>query len=86
MSRYLDLNFLRHAQPDERIAALRRMRHDERQRQHDASAVEGPETAEEERRRSGRLARRFRETFRIRTRMQTAGEEEAGQAGTRSPA
>src|SRR6187402_1420751 len=64
VSRFLDLNRLRHAPPDERIAALRRLR-EQSQREGEA-----PEDAEEPSRRA-RLTNRLRDTFRIRTRTQT---------------
>ena len=66
VSRFLDLNRLRHAPPDERIAALRRLRE---QSQRDG---EGVEDVEEPSRRA-RLTGRLRDTFRIRTRAQNEG-------------
>lgn len=64
ISRFLDRNRLRHAPPDERIAALRRLREHS---QREGGVVEGSEQ------RSGRarLTGRLRDTFRIRTRPQT---------------
>jgi hypothetical protein len=63
VARLLDLNRLRHAPPDERIAALRQLR--------EQSQLEGeqPEDVEEISRRA-RLTNRLRDTFRIRTREQ----------------
>jgi hypothetical protein len=63
MSRFVDLRRLRHAPPDERIAALRSLR-EESQRL--------PVVAEdtEERSRRARLTGRLRDTFRVRTRTQ----------------
>jgi len=63
VSRFLDLNRLRTAPPDERIAALRRLREQSRR--------EGEATEDvEERSRRARLTGRLRDTFRIRTRRQ----------------
>jgi hypothetical protein len=64
ISRFLDLNRLRHAPPDERIAALRELR--------EQSRAEGDqvEDVEEQRSRRTRLTGRLRDTFRIRTRTQ----------------
>ncbi|KAF4627481.1 hypothetical protein G7Y89_g10674 [Cudoniella acicularis] len=64
MSRFLDLNRLRHAPPDERIAALRELREQSRT---DAEPMEDPE---EQISRRARLTSRLRDTFRIRTRTQ----------------
>ncbi|KAI9048136.1 hypothetical protein LZ554_007931 [Drepanopeziza brunnea f. sp. 'monogermtubi'] len=64
VSRLLDLSRLRHAPPDERIAALRQLR-EETQRTGESTT----EVAEEPSRRA-RLTRRLRDTFRIRTRAQ----------------
>lgn len=69
VSRFLDLNRLRHAPPDERIAALRRLR-EESQRD-----GESAEDAEEPSRRA-RLTGRLRDTFRIRTRTQNSNTQE----------
>lgn len=63
VSRFLDLNRLRHAPPDERIAALRRLRE---QSQQDGESVEDVEEPS----RRARLTGRLRDTFRIRTRTQ----------------
>ncbi len=65
ISRFLDLNRLRHAAPDERIAALRELR-EQSQREGAPEVVEDTE----ERSRRVRLAGRLRDTFRIRTRTQ----------------
>ncbi len=65
ISRFLDLHRLRHAPPDERIAALRSLR-EESQRDTDAAATPAEDT--EERTRRARLTGRLRDTFRIRTR------------------
>ena len=64
-SRFLDLNRLRHAPADERIAALRSLR-EQTQRDGEAEDVEEPS-------RRARLTGRLRDTFRIRTR--TAAQE-----------
>ena len=66
VSRFLDLNRLRHAPPDERIAALRRLREQSQQEGELAEDVEEPS-------RRARLTGRLRDTFRIRTR--TAAQE-----------
>jgi hypothetical protein len=63
VARLLDLNRLRHAPPDERIAALRQLR-EQSQRE-----GEQPEDVEETSRRA-RLTNRLRDTFRVRTREQ----------------
>jgi hypothetical protein len=63
VARLLDLNRLRHAPPDERIAALRQLR--------EQSQQEGEPTEDvEESSRRARLTNRLRDTFRIRTRAQ----------------
>ncbi|KAG4444298.1 hypothetical protein IFR05_000273 [Cadophora sp. M221] len=67
VSRFLDLNRLRHAPPDERIAALRQLR-EETQRAGEEPVNSG-DIAEEPSRRA-RLTNRLRDTFRIRTRAQ----------------
>ncbi|CZS88722.1 uncharacterized protein RAG0_00369 [Rhynchosporium agropyri] len=67
VSRFLDLNRLRHAPPDERIAALRQLR-EETQRT-GAETVNSEDAAEEPSRRV-RLTNRLRDTLRIRTRAQ----------------
>ncbi|KAH7370595.1 hypothetical protein BKA65DRAFT_20816 [Rhexocercosporidium sp. MPI-PUGE-AT-0058] len=67
VSRFLDLNRLRHAPPDERIAALRQLR-EETQRA-GGEPVNNENIAEEPSRRA-RLTNRLRDTFRIRTRAQ----------------
>jgi len=59
--RIMDLNRLRTAPPDERIAALRRLREQSRQEGAAAEDVEEPS-------RRARLTGRLRDTFRIRTR------------------
>jgi hypothetical protein len=64
MTRFLDLHRLRHAPPDERIAALRRLRAESRQQHGEAT------DDVEERSRRSRLTGRLREAFRIRTRAQ----------------
>lgn len=61
VSRLLDLNRLRHAPPDERIAALRQLREQSQREGEQAEDVE--ETS-----RRTRLTNRLRDTFRIRTR------------------
>jgi hypothetical protein len=63
VSRLLDLNRLRHAPPDERIAALRQLREQSQREREPAEDVE--ETS-----RRARLTNRLRDTFRIRTRAQ----------------
>lgn len=63
VARLLDLNRLRHAPPDERIAALRQLRE---QSQREGEAVEDVEESS----RRARLTNRLRDTFRIRTRAQ----------------
>jgi hypothetical protein len=63
VSRLLDLNRLRHAPPDERIAALRQLREQSQREGEPAEDVE--ETS-----RRARLTNRLRDTFRIRTRAQ----------------
>ena len=63
ISRFLDITRLRHAPPDERIAALRQLR--------EQSQLEGqvePAEDTEERSRRARLTGRLRDTFRIKTR------------------
>ncbi|RDL38496.1 uncharacterized protein BP5553_02836 [Venustampulla echinocandica] len=67
MSRFLDLNRLRHAPPDERIAALRRLREESR-----SEGEPVIENAEEHQSGRARLTSRLRDKFRIRTRMQNA--------------
>ncbi|KAN0110317.1 hypothetical protein V8E51_006704 [Hyaloscypha variabilis] len=63
VARLLDLNRLRHAPPDERIAALRQLR--------EQSQREGEQTEDvEEISRRARLTNRLRDTFRVRTREQ----------------
>jgi hypothetical protein len=63
ISRLLDLNRLRHAPADERIAALRQLR--------EQSQLEGEPTEDvEETSRRTRLTNRLRDRFRIGTRMQ----------------
>ncbi|KAH8786668.1 hypothetical protein BGZ57DRAFT_851658 [Hyaloscypha finlandica] len=63
VSRLLDLNRLRHAPPDERIAALRQLR--------EQSQREGEQPVDvEETSRRARLTSRLRDTFRVRTREQ----------------
>ena len=62
VSRFLDLHRLRTAPPDERIAALRRLRE---QSQRDG---EGEDVEEQEPSRRARLTGRLRDTFHIRTR------------------
>lgn len=63
VARLLDLNRLRHAPPDERIAALRQLR--------EQSQREGAPTEDvEEISRRARLTNRLRDTFRVRTRAQ----------------
>lgn len=66
LARFLDRNRLRHAPPDERIAALRQLRHHSR-------AEAGQSTTEdaEERIRSVSLAQRLKDAFRITTRTQS---------------
>ncbi|CCU82400.1 RING finger domain protein [Blumeria hordei DH14] len=66
IARFLDRNRLRHAPPDERIAALRQLRHHSR-------AEAGQTTTEdaEERIRSVSLAQRLKDAFRITTRTQS---------------
>lgn len=63
VARLLDLNRLRHAPPDERIAALRQLRE---QSQREGEPVEDVEETS----RRARLTNRLRDTFRIRTREQ----------------
>ena len=69
ISRFLDLNRLRHAPPDERIAALRSLRQ-ESQQETSTTAVTADDT--EERSRRARLTGRLRDTFRIRTGAETS--------------
>jgi len=64
-TRLLDLNRLRHAAPDERIAALRQLRE---QSQREGEASEGVEETS----RRTRLTNRLRDRFHIRTRAETA--------------
>ncbi|KAK0122144.1 hypothetical protein ONS95_010405 [Cadophora gregata] len=66
VSRFLDLNRLRHAPPEERIAALRQLREAQRAGQ---EPVNSEDIAEEPSRRA-RLTNRLRDTFRIKTRAQ----------------
>lgn len=68
VSRFMDLNRLRTAPPDERIAALRRLREQSRQEGDVAEDVEEPS-------RRSRLTGRLRDTFRIRTRRENGPEE-----------
>jgi hypothetical protein len=63
VARLLDLNRLRHAPPDERIAALRQLREQSQREGEQAEDVE--ETS-----RRARLTNRLRDTFRVRTRAQ----------------
>ena len=63
VARLLDLNRLRHAPPDERIAALRQLREQSQREGEPAEDVE--ETS-----RRARLTNRLRDTFRVRTRAQ----------------
>ena len=63
-TRFLDLNRLRHAPPDERIAALRRLREQSQRDGEQAEDVEEPS-------RRARLTGRLRDKFRIRTRTAT---------------
>ena len=65
ISRLLDPTRLRHAPPDERIAALRRLREQSRREGEPAEDVEEPS-------RRARLTGRLRDTFRIRTRPENA--------------
>ncbi|CAG8953862.1 hypothetical protein HYFRA_00006755 [Hymenoscyphus fraxineus] len=65
-TRFLDLHRLRHAPPDERIAALRQLREQSR------TTGEAVEEAEEHQGRRARLTGRLRDRFRIRTRTQNA--------------
>ncbi|KAL2066411.1 hypothetical protein VTL71DRAFT_2482 [Oculimacula yallundae] len=67
ISRFLDLNRLRHAPPDERIAALRQLR--EESQRAGGEPLSSDDIAEEPTRRA-RLTNRLRDTFRIRTRAQ----------------
>ena len=67
VSRFLDLTRLRTAPPEERIAALRRLR--------EQSQRDGEEDVEEHSRRA-RLTGRLRETFRIRTRTQNGAQDD----------
>jgi hypothetical protein len=69
VSRFLDLNRLRNAPPDERIAALRRLREQSQQDGESAEDVEEPS-------RRARLTGRLRDTFRIRTRTQNSNTQE----------
>lgn len=69
LSRYLDLHRLRHAPPDERIAALRQYR---QQSQSDNDHTATAEDSESQTRRTT-LATRLRDSFRIRTRVQNPG-------------
>ncbi|TVY29756.1 Receptor homology region,transmembrane domain- and RING domain-containing protein [Lachnellula hyalina] len=64
ISRFLDLNRLRHAAPHERIAALRQLREESRTQEQIEQAVEGQQS------RRTRVTGRLRDTFRIRTRTQ----------------
>ncbi|TVY39723.1 Receptor homology region,transmembrane domain- and RING domain-containing protein [Lachnellula subtilissima] len=67
ISRFLDLNRLRHAAPHERIAALRQLREESRtQEQIEQVEVEGQQS------RRTRVTGRLRDTFRIRTRTQNS--------------
>jgi hypothetical protein len=65
ISRILDSHRLRHAPPDERIAALRRLREQTQRDGELAEEVEEPG-------RRARLSSRLRDTFRIRTRTEAA--------------
>lgn len=69
LSRYLDLHRLRHAPPDERLAALRQYR---QQSQSDNDNTAPIEDSESQTRRTT-LATRLRDSFRIRTRVQDSG-------------
>jgi len=76
-ARILELTRLRHAPAQERIAALRQLRTEQRQNQSDATATTattGTETTAERGRRA-RLTGRLRDVFRIRTRAEAAPEE-----------
>ncbi|KAH6670126.1 hypothetical protein B0J14DRAFT_111780 [Halenospora varia] len=63
MSRFIDLSRLRHAPPDERIAALRELR--EQSRTNEEPVADSEETS-----RRARLTGRLKDKFRIRTRTQ----------------
>jgi len=63
ISRFLDLNRLRHAPPDERIAALRRFREQSQREGESAEDTEEPS-------RRARLTGHLRDAFRIRTRIE----------------
>ncbi|KAE9372159.1 hypothetical protein N431DRAFT_338950 [Stipitochalara longipes BDJ] len=65
VARLLDLNRLRHAPPDERIAALRQLRE---QSQREGEQIEDVEETS----RRARLTNRLRDTFRVRTREQAS--------------
>ncbi|TVY88393.1 Receptor homology region,transmembrane domain- and RING domain-containing protein [Lachnellula willkommii] len=65
ISRFLDLNRLRHAEPHERIAALRQFREHARTEETNEEVE-----VEEQRSRRARVTGRLRDTFRIRTRTQ----------------
>lgn len=78
MSRFLDFNRLRHAEPEERIAALRRFRTQEPVEGETTTAEEGVEantasnestvgSTERERNRRSRFTRTIRAAFDIRT-------------------
>ncbi|KAM3078107.1 hypothetical protein ACMFMG_002592 [Clarireedia jacksonii] len=71
VSRFIDLHRLRHAPPDERIAALRRLR--EQSQQEGTEISNG--SAEEGNRRAS-MTDRLRNKFRIRTRPEAAGSSE----------
>lgn len=72
MSRFLDLHRLRTAPPDERIAALRRLREQSRAHPGETETVNSDEVAEGAGSRS-RITNRLRDRFRIGTRQQPSG-------------
>jgi hypothetical protein len=68
-TRLLDLTRLRHAPPDERIAALRLLREQSRA-EGELTTTEATEDPESQQTRRARLTGRLRDRFRIRTREQ----------------
>ncbi|PQE09857.1 ring finger domain protein [Rutstroemia sp. NJR-2017a BBW] len=71
VSRFIDLHRLRHAPPDERIAALRQLRE-----QSQREGAEPSNSSTEERNRRASVTDRLRNKFRIRTRPEAAGSSE----------
>jgi hypothetical protein len=71
VSRFIDLHRLRHAPPDERIAALRQLRE-----QSQREGAEPDNGSAEERNNRASMTDRLRNKFRIRTRPEAAGSSE----------